>query len=68
MSTARSGGVGARLVAPLLERLDADGIGAYLESSNPRNLSFYERLGFTELWTDTPAGGPPMTGMWRDPR
>lgn len=68
MATARSGGVGAQLVTPLLDRLDADGIGAYLESSNPRNLSFYERLGFTELWTDSPAGGPPMTGMWRDPR
>lgn len=66
--TARSGGIGAQLVRPLLDRLDADGIGAYLESSNPRNLSFYERLGFRELWTGSPEGGPPMTGMWRDPR
>ena len=39
-------GLGPRLVEPMLERADADGVPVYLESSNPRNRSFYHRLGF----------------------
>lgn len=39
-------GLGARLLAPMLARCDRLGLPAYLESSNPRNVTFYERLGF----------------------
>jgi len=68
-SAARGRGLGALLVAPVLERCDADGLPAYLESSNPRNLGFYERLGFTAIWDGVPApGGPLLTGMWREPK
>jgi GNAT superfamily N-acetyltransferase len=68
-ATVRGRGAGAQVVAPVLDRCDADGIGAYLESSNPRNVGFYERLGFEATWADVPEpGGPLLTGMWRDPR
>lgn len=64
----QSRGVGTALLAPVLERCDLDGAGAYLESSNPANVPFYERQGFAPLRTITPGGSPPLTLMWRDPR
>ena len=66
-SNARSRGVGARLLEPQLERADREGLGVYLESSNPRNLSFYDRYGF-ERWgeaIDLPGAGPILQPMWR---
>ena len=39
-------GVGAALMAPMLARCDAERMPAYLESSNPANLTFYRRHGF----------------------
>jgi len=42
---------------------------AYLESSNPRNLTFYERHGFRRMpLFPLPDGCPVITPMWRDPR
>jgi len=65
----RGRGAGAAAVQPVLERCDADGLPAYLESSNPRNLGFYGRLGFAPIWeARLPDDGPLLTGMWRDPR
>lgn len=64
----RGAGWGAPLLAPVLDRCDLDGLGAYLESSNARNHAFYRRLGFDIVWQARPADdGPLMTGMWRDP-
>ncbi|MFM7536088.1 MAG: GNAT family N-acetyltransferase [Acidimicrobiales bacterium] len=61
-------GLGGRLLTPVLDRCDADGVGAYLESSNPRNVAFYERHGFRVRWEARPVDdGPLMHGMWRDP-
>lgn len=66
---APGGGRGGALLAPVLERCDADGCGAYLESSNQRNVSFYERHGFQVRWEARPTeDGPLLQGMWRDPR
>jgi ribosomal protein S18 acetylase RimI-like enzyme len=42
-------GLGARLLEVGLEHCDREGALAYLESSNPANLSFYERHGFEIL-------------------
>ena len=63
------GGRGSALLTPVLDRCDDDGVGAYLESSSGRNVSFYERQGFAVLWEARPTeDGPMMRGMWRDPR
>ena len=65
----RNVGMGARLVAPMLARCDRKGVPAYLESSNPRNVGFYERQGFGsagKLIYDKDS--PPLTLMWRDPQ
>ena len=44
---ARQGqGLGTALMEAAIARIDADGLPAYLESSNPRNISLYERFGF----------------------
>lgn len=61
-------GAGSELLAPVLASCDRDGRPAYLESSNVRNVPFYERLGFevrSEILID---GGPVVRGMWRAPR
>jgi len=60
-------GLGARLLAPMLARADEEGLPVYLESSNPRNLTFYRRHGF-EAWGEAirmPDDGPSVQPMWR---
>lgn len=61
-------GVGSALLRPVLDRCDLDGTGAYLESSKPENVPFYERHGFRTTAVITPGGSPPLTLMWRDPQ
>jgi ribosomal protein S18 acetylase RimI-like enzyme len=62
-------GVGSRLLAPILEICDSDGIPAYLESSKHSNIAFYARHGFRVLdELRLPGGGPVVYPMWRDPR
>jgi ribosomal protein S18 acetylase RimI-like enzyme len=62
-------GVGSALVRTLLDRVDADGLPAYLESSKESNLSFYARLGFEVTGEiHAPRGGPTLWLMWREPR
>lgn len=62
-------GLGAQVMQPMIERCDREGVGAYLESSNPRNEAFYARQGFVVTGNiDVPPGAPPMTAMWRKPR
>ena len=60
-------GVGAELIAPVLRVCDEQGWPAYLESSSPRNVTFYERHGFAALHEIVVEGGPPLLGMWRPP-
>lgn len=62
-------GIGGRLMTAGLERVDADGQAAYLESSKERNVPFYRRFGFEVLERIVPAQGcPPLWLMWREPR
>ncbi|MHB8437680.1 MAG: GNAT family N-acetyltransferase [Acidimicrobiales bacterium] len=61
-------GVGTTLVRRVLDRLDAGGIPAYLETSKPGNVAFYRRLGFgVTAEADPVPGGPHVWFMWRDP-
>lgn len=61
-------GLGAALMRHAVDRCDADGVAAYLESSNPRNISLYERHGFEALGTIQVGGSPEVVPMLRQPR
>lgn len=62
-------GLGSALIRPMLERCDAEGMPAYLESSNPQNIPFYARHGFQPTGEIVVGkGAPTVTAMWRDPR
>ncbi|HEY2744761.1 MAG TPA: GNAT family N-acetyltransferase [Polyangia bacterium] len=61
-------GVGAALLAPMLARCDAEKMPAYLESSNPANLTFYRRHGFVATGELHFAPDVVVTPMRRDPR
>jgi len=66
---AQGNGFGSAVLRPALEQCDIDGVGAYLESSKPRNLDFYARFGFRVTGEQQlPFGGPKMWLMWREPR
>ena len=62
----RGGGIGMWLLAHDLERIDAERLPAYLESSNPENNQRYASVGF-EPYAEAaiPGGGPVVTTMWR---
>jgi GNAT superfamily N-acetyltransferase len=65
----RGHGIGEQLLARNLELIDAERLPAYLESSNPKNLARYERLGFRAHGEfSLPRGGPTVTTMWRPAR
>jgi GNAT superfamily N-acetyltransferase len=65
----QSKGVGSLVMGHMLERCDAEGMPAYLESSNPRNIPFYARHGFeTTREIVVGKGAPTVTAMWRNPR
>jgi ribosomal protein S18 acetylase RimI-like enzyme len=61
-------GLGTAALQPVLARCDADGTRAYLESTNPRNVSLYRRQGFIESGEIKLPGGPSMIAMWREPK
>jgi GNAT superfamily N-acetyltransferase len=68
-SASRGCGYGAEVMRRVTEVCDAEELGAYLVSSNPLNVSFYEREGYKVLTDVTPIeGGPLMRPMWRQPR
>jgi ribosomal protein S18 acetylase RimI-like enzyme len=66
---ARGQGIGPTVLTPVLDRCDDVGLPAYLESSNPQNIPFYERHGFVKMpLFELPPGCPVITPMWRAPR
>jgi GNAT superfamily N-acetyltransferase len=64
----RGKGHGMRLLAENLATVDAAGVAAYLESSNPANDVRYGRLGFVPHGKITAATGHVMNTLWRPPR
>ena len=61
-------GLGGALLRSSLARVDADGLPAYLESSNPRNRPLYERHGFEALGEIRIGSCPPIVPMLRPAR
>ena len=58
-------GLGTSLMKHALRRCDEEGIEAYLESSNPRNISLYQRLGFRIIGRIQSGSSPVLTPMLR---
>jgi ribosomal protein S18 acetylase RimI-like enzyme len=62
-------GLGTQMLREVLAGLDTDGVPAYLESSNERNLPLYERNGFRVVGELQALGhGPTIWRMWREPQ
>lgn len=61
-------GVGSALMEPGIARVDADGLGAYLETQRRANIPFYRRFGFEERGEIKLPDSPPLWRMWRPPR
>ena len=61
-------GQGDALMSYALERCDRDRMPAYLESSNPRNIPFYERHGFERLGEIQVGSSPTLVPMLRRAR
>lgn len=61
-------GLGGALMRHAIARCDEDEALAYLESSNPRNISLYQRYGFEVMGKIQIGAGPPVTPMLRRPR
>jgi ribosomal protein S18 acetylase RimI-like enzyme len=71
--TVRGKGFGQALMRSRLDRCDAEHAPAYLESSNPDNVPYYERFGFEvtgeiELPSRDGNPGPSLVPMWRPAR
>jgi GNAT superfamily N-acetyltransferase len=64
----QSRGHGDALMAYALERCDRDGVPAYLESTNPRNVSLYRRHGFEPIGAIQAGSSPTLVPMLRKPR
>ncbi len=62
-------GLGRAIMEHAATLADGDGVAAYLETSNPVNLSFYRRFGFEVVDTLEGKGGiPPVWTMLRPPK
>jgi GNAT superfamily N-acetyltransferase len=61
-------GLGDALMTHALQRCDRDHLPAYLESTNPRNITLYRRHGFEALGTIQAGSSPTLVPMLRQPR
>lgn len=66
--TVRGGGFGQALMSGGLSRCDAEHAPAYLESSKPENVPYYERFGFEVTGEIVVPNGPTLIPMWRRAR
>lgn len=63
----RNRGLGGSLLRAATARCDRDGLPAFLESSNPRNVPLYQRHGFEVLGTIQVGRSPVFVPMLRRP-
>lgn len=61
-------GIGAALMTEALKAVDRDGLIAYLESSNPKNISLYQRHGFEVIGEIQSGSSPILRPMLRKAR
>jgi ribosomal protein S18 acetylase RimI-like enzyme len=61
-------GCGSALMRHALARCDRDGVQAYLESSNSRNVPLYQRLGFEIIGSIQVGSSPTLVPMLRRPQ
>ena len=61
-------GIGAALMEYGLAICDSEGTLAYLESTKPENVPFYEQFGFKHHYTIDVGGHPKVTTMIRPPQ
>lgn len=64
----QSRGLGALLLRPILDRCNSERLPAYLESTNPRNVPFYESLGFRSIGMIQAGTSPRIVPMLREPQ
>ena len=57
-------GLGSALMKHACLEIDKTGLPAYLESSNPRNISLYERYGFEVMGEILSGAAPVVTPMF----
>ncbi len=67
-SAVQGQGSGSALMGPCLEIVDSRHLPAYLDSTNPRNVSFYERHGFEISGRWQAGSSPPIISMVRAAR
>ena len=66
--TQQNKGYGAMLMRHALAVCDREGLPAYLESTNPRNITLYLRHGFEIIGKIQAGSSPAMFPMRREPR
>jgi len=64
----QNNGLGSFLMKHALDKIDEDSLPAYLESSNPKNMSLYERYGFETMGQIKIGDAPPIHPMIRAAR
>jgi GNAT superfamily N-acetyltransferase len=66
--TVQGTGIGSALMNDALTCVDAENVGAYLETANESNVPYYAKFGFTLRATVQPLPeGPPRYSLWREP-
>jgi GNAT superfamily N-acetyltransferase len=62
-------GIGRRLLRPVLTEAERTGVVCYLETAQPDNVAYYQRLGFSLVVPPAPLypSGPSMARMTRPP-
>jgi len=66
--SAQRSGLGSALINRMLPRIDDDARPAFLDTSAPHNLGYYERFGFRVTAESMLPNGIPLWGMTRQPK